>query len=312
MEDVLQAPANGVAATRAQATAKAQAEQGVGCQAPRDSSGELPADSPGLPVAVRSPVSEVERYTKAYDRTLAVDGLSFGVRPGEVLGLLGRNGAGKTTTLRALAGIVTPTRGRLRIAGHDLTAEPLAAKSRLAYIPDEPRLFEALTVWEHLEFTALTYRVTEFAPRAEALLRKFDLLEKRESLVQELSRGMRQKVAICCAYLHAPVAILFDEPLTGLDPRGIRTLKESIRERADEGAAVMVSSHLLSLIEDLCTHLLILERGERRYFGPVDHARVQFAGDSGSGSLEDVFFEATEGGSRASDDTTVLMRREPS
>ncbi|MFN9267482.1 MAG: ABC transporter ATP-binding protein [Planctomycetaceae bacterium] len=255
---------------------------------------------------------EVERYTKAYDRTLAVDGLSFEVRPGEVLGLLGRNGAGKTTTLRALAGIVTPTRGRLRIAGHDLTAEPLAAKSRLAYIPDEPRLFEALTVWEHLEFTALTYRVTEFAPRAEALLRKFDLLEKRESLVQELSRGMRQKVAICCAYLHAPVAILFDEPLTGLDPRGIRTLKESIRERADEGAAVMVSSHLLSLIEDLCTHLLILERGERRYFGPVDHARVQFAGDSGSGSLEDVFFEATEGGSRTSDDTTVLMRREPS
>ena len=309
---MLQASTHGVAATGVQTTANARAKQGVGGQAPRDASEELPRESPGLTVAVRSPVIEVDRYTKAYDRTLAVEGLSFEVKPGEVLGLLGRNGAGKTTTLRALAGIVTPTRGRLRIAGHDLTAEPLAAKSRLAYIPDEPRLFEALTVWEHLEFTALTYRVTEFAPRAEALLRKFDLLEKRESLVQELSRGMRQKVAICCAYLHAPVAILFDEPLTGLDPRGIRTLKESIRERADEGAAVMVSSHLLSLIEDLCTHLLILERGERRYFGPVDHARVQFAGDSGSGSLEDVFFEATEGGSRTSDDTTVLMRREPS
>lgn len=262
--------------------------------------------------AVEEPaIIEVEGYTKAYERTLAVDRLSFTVGPGQVLGLLGRNGAGKTTTLRALAGIVTPTRGTLRIAGHDLIAEPLAAKSRLAYIPDEPRLFEALTVWEHLEFTALTYRVRDFAPQADRLLRKFDLWEKREALVQELSRGMRQKVAICCAYLHGPAAILFDEPLTGLDPRGIRTLKESIREQAQAGAAVMVSSHLLSLIEDLCTHLLILERGDLRYFGPVDQARVQFAGDSGQGSLEDVFFEATEGSSRIGDDTTVLMRREP-
>lgn len=238
---------------------------------------------------------EVEDYTKAYDQVLAVDGLSFTVGAGQILGMLGRNGAGKTTTLRALAGILTPTRGRLRIAGHDLRVDPVSAKARLAYIPDEPQLFEALTVWEHLEFTAMTYGVKEFRAQAEALLRQFELTEKRDEVVQELSRGMRQKLAICCAYLHAPSAILFDEPLTGLDPRGIRTVKDSIRERAAAGAAVVISSHLLSLVEDLCTHLLIMERGERKFFGPIDEARVQFSGEAGLGSLEDVFFGATEG-----------------
>jgi ABC-2 type transport system ATP-binding protein len=106
---------------------------------------------------------------------------------------------------------------------------------------------------------------------------------------------MRQKVAICCGFLHDPAAILFDEPLTGLDPRGIRTLKQTIRERSQAGAAIIISSHLLALVEDLCTHLLILERGRSRFFGPVTEARVAFAGQTGSTSLEEIFFRATEG-----------------
>ncbi len=243
----------------------------------------------------------VENYTKAYRTTLAVDDLSFHVKPGQVLGLLGRNGAGKTTTLRAIAGIITPTSGRLSVGGHDLKTAEIAAKSVLAYIPDDPKLFEPLTVWEHLEFTAMAYQVADLAGRGTALLKQFELVEKKDALVQELSRGMRQKVAICCAYLHDPQAILFDEPLTGLDPRGIRTLKETILERARRGAAVMVSSHLLSLVDDLCTDLLILDQGKLRFFGPTVEARRIFAGHLDEASLEEVFFQATEGISPSSD-----------
>ncbi len=177
----------------------------------------------------------VQEYHKAYRETIAVDGLSFEVPAGAILGLVGPNGAGKTTTLRALAGIIRPTRGRLWVAGHDVVNDPVAAKRELAYIPDDPKLFDALTIWEHLQFIASAYRVADFAPKGEALLRQFELEEKRNTMAQELSRGMRQKVAICCAYLHDPRAILFDEPLTGLDPYAIRTLKASIAERAAGG-----------------------------------------------------------------------------
>jgi ABC-2 type transport system ATP-binding protein len=236
----------------------------------------------------------VQEFHKNYDRTAAVAGLSFVVMPGQILGLLGPNGAGKTTTMRAICGVIPPTHGRLMVAGHDVVAQPVPAKKQLAYVPDDPHLFDTLTVWEHLEFTAAAYRVADFAPIAERLLTQFELIEKRHTVAQELSRGMRQKVAICCAYLHDPKAILLDEPLTGLDPRGIRTMKQSVRERASAGAAVLVSSHLLALIEDLCTHLLILHHGRRLFFGPMAEARAAFAGLDKDASLEELFFRATE------------------
>jgi len=233
-------------------------------------------------------------YHKTYRETVAVAGLSFHVPAGTVLGLVGPNGAGKTTTFRALAGIIRPTRGVLMIAGHDVVNDSLAAKRELAYIPDDPKLFDALTIWEHLEFIASAYRVADFTPRAEALLQQFELVEKRNTMAQELSRGMRQKVAICCAYLHDPRAILFDEPLTGLDPHAIRALKGTIAQRAAAGAAIVVSSHLLALVEDLCTHLLILNKGQRLFYGSLDEARSQYADLQGEASLEEVFFRATE------------------
>lgn len=240
------------------------------------------------------PTILVQEFHKTYDSTVAVRGLSFVINPGEVLGLLGPNGAGKTTTMRAICGILPATHGRLMVAGHDVAQDPIAAKQQLAYVPDDPHLFDTLTVWEHLEFTAAAYRMTDFAAGGEKLLEQFELTDKRDTVAQELSRGMRQKVAICCAYLHEPKAILLDEPLTGLDPRGIRTMKASVRERAAAGAAIMVSSHLLALVEDLCTHLLILHHGTRLFFGPISQARDSFAGLDADSSLEELFFRATE------------------
>jgi ABC-2 type transport system ATP-binding protein len=236
----------------------------------------------------------VQELHKMYERVPAVRSLSFVVMPGQILGLLGPNGAGKTTTMRAICGIIPPTHGRIMVAGHDVVSDPVKAKQQLAYVPDDPHLFDTLTIWEHLQFTASAYRVPRFEPLAEVLLSQFELTEKKNTVAQELSRGMRQKVAICCAYLHNPRAVLLDEPLTGLDPRGIRTMKQSVRERAAAGAAFVVSSHLLALVEDLCTHLLILHRGQRLFFGPIAEARTAFVGLDQDASLEELFFRATE------------------
>lgn len=234
----------------------------------------------------------VENYCKAYRDVQAVTDLSFVVEPGQVLGLVGPNGAGKTTTIRAITGIIPPTSGRLLVAGHDVVSEPMLAKKQLAYIPDDPKLFDLLTVHEHLRFSAEVYDVPEQdrEPIFDELLERFNLIEKRDTPASQLSRGMRQKVAISCAYLHDPKAIMFDEPLTGLDPYAIRDLKTSVRERAAAGAAIMISSHLLSLVEDLCTHVLILDHGVRKFFGSLGDLRDEF---SAADSFEDIFFLAT-------------------
>ena len=236
---------------------------------------------------------QVVDFHKAYDQTVAVSGISFEVAPGEILGLVGPNGAGKTTTLRALTGIIPPSRGQLSVAGFDLDCDPLAAKRQIAYVPDDPRLFHDLTVEQHLAFTASAYRVDDAAAKARHLLRRFELTAKQETAARDLSRGMRQKLAICCAYLHDPRAILFDEPLTGLDPRGIRTLKQSVLQQAEAGAAVIVSSHLLAMVEDICTHVLILDAGQQRFCGTIEELKSVFAGDDHDSSLEDIFFRAT-------------------
>jgi ABC-2 type transport system ATP-binding protein len=231
---------------------------------------------------------------KNYGKTVAVAGISFAVAPGEILGLLGPNGAGKTTTLRALAGILSPSRGRLLLDGHDLVRDPIAAKAALAYVPDDPQLFDRLTVWEHFRFMAATYRLREWEDRAETLLERLELTEKRRALASELSRGMRQKLAVGCGYLHEPRALLLDEPFTGPDPRGIRTMKELIREAAAGGAAVIVSSHLLSLFEDLCTTVLILHRGQVKLHARLGDLRRELSGDGKKETLEDLFFRLTE------------------
>jgi ABC-2 type transport system ATP-binding protein len=236
----------------------------------------------------------VEDYHKNYGETVAVAGISFTVAGGEILGLLGPNGAGKTTTLRALAGILTPTYGRLFIDGHDIVRDPVAAKAALAYVPDDPQLFDRLTVWEHFRFIAAAYRLRDWAAPAEALLVRLELTDKRHALASDLSRGMRQKLAVGCGYLHRPRAVLLDEPFTGPDPRGIRTMKELIRENAAGGAAIIVSSHLLSLFEDLITTVLILHYGRVLRYARMDDLRGELAAEGRHETLEQMFFRLTE------------------
>lgn len=236
---------------------------------------------------------QVEGFHKAYGKTPAVVGLDFEVPAGSILGLIGPNGAGKTTTLRALAGVVSPSRGRLSIAGYDVAGAPLETKRRMAYVPDDPPQFADLTVAEHLAFTASVYHVDNPETISRELLELFELTSKRDTPAGDLSRGMRQKLAICCAYLHDPSALLFDEPLTGLDPLGIRRLKQTLVERAAAGAAVIVSSHLLAMVEDVCSHVLILNHGRAQFFGSVDALRRQFEDSGADTSLEEIFFAAT-------------------
>jgi ABC-2 type transport system ATP-binding protein len=233
-------------------------------------------------------VIEVDGLHKLYGDLPAVQGLSFRVNPGEVLGLVGPNGAGKTTTIRSIAGIIIPSAGRIRIGGHDLATDPVAAKSVLAFIPDEPHLFDYLTVEEHLRFVGRLYQVKEVEQRLPAVLQELGLTEKRTALPGELSRGMKQKLAIACGLLHQPGALLLDEPLTGLDPVGIRRMKSTIVRRAEEGAAVILSSHLLHLVEEICTRVLIMHRGKAVAFGTIPEIiadRPEMAGRR----LEDVF-----------------------
>jgi ABC-2 type transport system ATP-binding protein len=238
-------------------------------------------------------VIEVDDFHKAFADHVAVAGVTFRVEPGQLLAIIGPNGAGKTTTMRAVAGIISPSRGRLSIAGFDVETNAIAAKSRLAFVPDDAPLFHDLTVEEHLSFYASIYHVSNARSKALGLLDEFELVSKLRTPASDLSRGMRQKLAICCAYLHDPQAILFDEPLTGLDPQGIRVFKRSLLQRARQGAAVVISSHMLAMVEDLCTHVLILAGGVQRFFGPVDELRASFDLVDAAARLEDIFFAAT-------------------
>jgi ABC-2 type transport system ATP-binding protein len=230
---------------------------------------------------------EVQGLSKLYDDFAAVSDLSFSLEPGEVLGLVGPNGAGKTTTLRCLAGIIPATKGTIRIGGHDLQSSPLDAKRELGFFADEPRLFEFLTVRQHLEFTARLYQTADAPARIPPLLEQLELTEQADLLPGQLSRGMKQKVALACGFLHRPRAMLFDEPLTGLDPLAIRKTKDLIRRQATEGVAIVISSHLLHLLEEVCSHVLVVKRGCKIAYGTLDELRRTADGETGS--LEEAF-----------------------
>ena len=238
---------------------------------------------------------EVEALTKRYGGFTAVSSLSFCVRPGEVLGLVGPNGAGKTSTLRCMAGIIPMSAGAVRIAGTNLESDPVAAKRALAFFPDEPRLFEYLTVSQHLAFVARIYGISRYEDLARQLLGELELADKADVLPGELSRGMKQKLVIACGLLHSPRVMFFDEPLTGLDPLGIRRMKDSIVRRARDGAAIVLSSHLLHLLQEVCTHVLILKKGVKVADGTLAEVAARFSNGEAGVSLEEVFIRATGG-----------------
>lgn len=235
----------------------------------------------------------VQNLRRTYGDFTAVDDLSFEVQAGEIVGLIGPNGAGKTTTLRSLAGILKPTAGLVRIDTHDIVGAPLEAKRRLAFMPDEPHLFEYLTVTEHLRLIGRLYSVPDVDRRAAALLSELELTGKESALPNELSRGMRQKVVIACGLVRDATTLLFDEPLTGLDPIGIRRMRNTIVTRARDGAAILLSSHLLHLVEEVCSRVIIMDRGRKVADGTfaelAAHAELASAGSS----LEQIFLRVT-------------------
>jgi ABC-2 type transport system ATP-binding protein len=235
----------------------------------------------------------VERLRRIYGDVIAVHDLSFTVERGEIVGLIGPNGAGKTTTLRALAGILRPSDGRVLIDGHDIVGEPIPAKCALAFMPDEPHLFEYMSVEEHLRLIARLYGINDIDARARSLLEELELTGREKRLPGELSRGMRQKVVIACGLVRRAPVLLFDEPLTGLDPLGIRRMRETITRRAADGAAILLSSHLLPLVQEVCSRVIIMDRGQKVADGTVAElaARVDMA--AAGSSLEHIFLRVT-------------------
>lgn len=236
----------------------------------------------------------VEELTKYYRSNLAVDRVSFSVGDGEILGLLGPNGAGKTTILRSIAGIIQPTSGQVIISGHNLATDERAAKRSLAFVPETPNPYEMLTVYEHLRFVAMAYdTLGKFNERASLLLNKFDLEEKRNELVLSLSKGMKQKLAVACAFIHDAQVLLFDEPLIGIDPKGARELKDMMLSAKSAGCSVLVSTHMLDTAEHLCDRILIIDHGRKVAEGTLEqlHERAQLDTDA---SLEDMFLKLTQ------------------
>jgi ABC-2 type transport system ATP-binding protein len=245
----------------------------------------------------------VQHLHRTYGPVTAVDDLSFEVRAGEIVGLIGPNGAGKTTTLQSLAGILRPTSGTVLVGGHDIVKDPIGAKRELAFMPDEPHLFEYLTVAEHLRLVRRLYGVEDFEARVAGLLDELELKGKEDALPGELSRGMKQKVVIACGLVRQPSALLFDEPLTGLDPIGIRRMRQTILGRARTGAAVLVSSHLLTLVEEICSRVVIMDRGKKIADGSVAELAAKADVAAVGSRLEEIFLRVT-GREEPADHTT--------
>lgn len=230
----------------------------------------------------------VDGLTKRYGATLAVDGLSFGVAPGEILAVAGPNGAGKTTTLLCMAGLLRPDAGLFFWQSRPLGPERTRS---MALIPETPEVYEMLTVWEHLVFVAKSCRLADgWGHQAEALLDRLAIADQRDTLGQALSKGMRQKVLVAAAVLAGTPVLLLDEPMIGLDPRGQRELKGILQELRAQGRALVVSTHLLGYIEGLCDRVLILKRGRAAALDTVDGLLAEGDGKS----LEDRFLEIVE------------------
>jgi ABC-2 type transport system ATP-binding protein len=242
---------------------------------------------------------ELRSLTKRYGSFTAVNGVDLDVPRGELFGFLGPNGAGKTTTLRIIAGILRPSSGTVRIGGIDISADPVAAKQKLGFIPDRPFIYEKLTGVEFLRFVAGLYGQSgaDVERRGRELLALFDLEEWQDELVESYSHGMRQKLIISSAFVHKPEVIVVDEPMVGLDPKAARTLKDLFREYTRRGNTIMMSTHTLEVAQTLCDRIAIIQRGVIRASGTMNELRA--SAESGVTGLEDIFLRLTgEGLSR--------------
>jgi len=228
----------------------------------------------------------IENLTKTYGEKRAVDNLSLHIAPGEIYGFIGHNGAGKTTTLKAVVGILQFDKGEVFIKGESIRKNPLACKQKIAYIPDNPDLYEFMTGIKFLNFIADIFGVPE-EKRQERIRKYADLFEMTENLAQPIasySHGMKQKLAIISAWIHEPKLIIMDEPFVGLDPKAAHILKQMMREVCDEGGAIFFSTHVLEVAEKLCDKVAIIRNGQLIQSGTMQEVK-------GDDSLEEVFLE---------------------
>lgn len=234
----------------------------------------------------------IEGVEKRYGSFVALQPLDLHVRAGEVFGFLGPNGAGKTTTIRMLAGVLTPTAGRIVIDGIDLAREPVEARRRVGYIPDRPYLYDKLTAREFLQFVGRIYGMDarRAAGRAEALLGENQLLDRADELIEAWSHGMKQRLVLSSALLHEPRALIVDEPMVGLDPHGARRIKNLFRGLADRGNAVFLSTHSLDVAQEVCDRVGILYKGRLVALGTM----AEMLAGEGAENLEEVFLRITE------------------
>jgi ABC-type multidrug transport system ATPase subunit len=228
---------------------------------------------------------KVTNLTKKYEKVLAVNNASFGINSGEIAVLLGPNGAGKSTTIKSIAGLLRFD-GQITIDGKE--NKSIEAKRIFGYVPESPAIYDSLNVWEHLEFIARAYGLKDWEGPANSLLTRFDMDDKKDKLGKELSKGMQQKISICCALLIQPKMVMFDEPMIGLDPKAIKELKEIFMELKNSGCAILISTHIIGSIDDIWEKALIMNKGEI-IFNKTRH-EMEASGES----LEQIFFSVTE------------------
>ncbi|GAP08352.1 MAG TPA: ABC transporter ATP-binding protein [Anaerolinea thermolimosa] len=240
------------------------------------------------------PLIETEHLIKRYGEKTAVDDVSFSVSGGEIFGFLGPNGAGKTTTIKILVGLLQPTSGVVKVAGYDVLRQPLQAKAACGYVPDEPNLYPKLTPRELLRFVGDLYGLESslVTRRSEELLRLFGLSEAANDTIDSYSHGMKQKTSLAAALVHDPRVLILDEPTVGLDPRSARLIKDILRQMADRGAAVMLSTHILEIAQAMCDRIGIINQGKLIAVGTMEELRQLGKGES---SLEDIFLSLTGG-----------------
>ena len=238
---------------------------------------------------------KTNHLTKKYGAVPVVNGLNLEVKSGEIFGFLGPNGAGKTTTIKMLTGLLDPTEGEVFICGYNIRKQPTEAKAVMAYVPDQPKLYNKLSAREFLLLISSLYRVPKdiAQERSEQLLSMFELQDREDELLESYSHGMRQKVVLAAALIHQPKVILLDEPTVGLDPASARLLKDILQELARQGAAVFVSTHILEIAERMCHRVGILNEGRLIAQGSPEELREKIG--HGGDSLEDIFLELTGG-----------------
>jgi len=237
---------------------------------------------------------ELVHVVKRFGDLVAVNDLSLMVKPGEFFAVLGPNAAGKTTTLKMLAGLMKPTSGTVRVCGFDVQTQPLEARARLAYVPDFPFLYEKLTPWEFLRFTGQLFQLDEkqIKDRSSELISRFNLGLYVHKMIEGLSHGTRQRLAIASALLHGPEVFVIDEPMVGLDPQHARVVKDLLKERSQEGMTVLISTHQLSVAEEMADRIGIMQGGRLTAIGTREELRQQ---SGAAGRLEDVFLALTTG-----------------